>query len=62
MLKHDYNYEMDYYILRVLLISTLRIIVKKFINKNFILKIRVFTFLLSIITQLFDANLIILVV
>jgi len=33
--------------------------VKDFINRNFVLKIQVFTFFLTIITPLFDANLLI---
>jgi hypothetical protein len=36
--------------------------VKDFINRNFVLKIQVFTFFLAIITPLFNTNLLILVV
>jgi len=46
---------------RVLLNSALRAMVKDSNNENFVLEIQVFTFFLAIITQLFDANLLILV-
>jgi len=45
----------------VFLTSALRAIVKDSINRNFVLKIQVFTFFLTVITPFFDANLLILI-
>jgi hypothetical protein len=42
---------------KVLLASAFRTLVKEFFNRNFILKIQVFIFVLTMITPFFDANL-----